>query len=327
MLFLFTWEEKFLLQQKLNKWKEAFIEKYDSKDFYSFRNGNIDSQIIISLLMGWGLFDDKKLIFIYWLPKDSNKSNNIDKSNYESLEKILMEHIDYISSSDDIVIFISYKPDKRGKLYKFITSKIKEGKVKQELFPQKNTRGLTTYIRNYLACDDSTARNILEKTGTDMQYIHNEISKLKVLHNVGKISKITLAEVEQYIINSNETDSFKLLDGMKSNKKSALKIIDKLKKNNEDIHKIMGLIHWHIRSVLLVIDQKIQWIDSSKTIASTLKLHPFVASKILKAYNKEDIEPLLWLHKDMIDLDYGIKIGQIHKSFAYLELKKSILSY
>jgi len=327
MLFLFTWEEKFLLQQKLNKWKEAFIQKYDSKDFYSFRSENFDTQMITSLLMGWGLFDEKKLILVYGLPKDSDKSNSLEQSKYESLEKILMNHMDYISSSDDIVIFVSYKPDKRGKLFKFIASKIKEGKIKEELFLQKNTRGLTTYIKNYLACDEITAKNILEKTGTDMQYIYNEISKLKILQDVGKIPKITLAEVEKYITNSNETDSFKLLDGMKSNKKSALEIIDKLKKNDEDIHRIMGLIHWHIRSVLLVVDQKIQWVDSSKTVASTLKLHPFVASKMLKAYNKEDIAPLLLLHKDLINLDYGIKSGQINKSFAYLELKKSILSY
>jgi len=28
MLFLFTWEEKFLLDQQLKKWKKAFIKKY-----------------------------------------------------------------------------------------------------------------------------------------------------------------------------------------------------------------------------------------------------------------------------------------------------------
>jgi len=327
MLFLFTWEEKFLLQQKLNKWKKAFIQKYDSKDFFSFRAENIEPQTIASLLMWWGLFDEKKLIVIYGLPKDSNKLNAIEKTKYDSLEKILTEHIDYISSSDDIVILVSYKPDKRGKLFKFISAKIKEWKIKQELFPQKNTRGLTTYIKNTLSCDDSMAKNILDKTGSDMQYIHNEISKLKVLQDVGKLTKIIIDDVNQYITDSNETDSFKLLDAMKSNKEESLKIIDKLKKNSEDIHGIIGLIYWHIRSALLVMDQKIQWVDSSKIIASTLKLHPFVVSKILKAYNQEDIVPLLWLHKEMINLDYGIKSGQINKSFAYLELKKNILSY
>ncbi len=327
MLFLFTWEEKFLLQQKLNKWKNAFIQKYDSKDFYSFRSENIEPQMIASLLMWGWLFDEKKLIVVYGLPKDSDKSNSIEKTKYDSLEKLLMNHIDYISSSDDIVILVSYKADKRWKLYKFITSKIKEGKVKEELFPLKNARGLLTYIKNYLSCDEIIAKNILNKTGANMQYIHNEISKLKVLQNTGKLTKITSATVEQYITDSNETDSFKLLDSMKSNKEEAISILDKLKKNDEDIHRIMGLIHWHIRSILLVVDQKIQWADSSKKIASVLKLHPFVASKIMKSYNQKDIKPLLGLHKEMINIDYGIKIGQINKSFAYLELKKSILSY
>ena len=52
MIFLFTGEEKFLLDQQLKKWKDAFVKKYGSNNLYIFQEDNFDPEQIASALAG-----------------------------------------------------------------------------------------------------------------------------------------------------------------------------------------------------------------------------------------------------------------------------------
>jgi DNA polymerase III delta subunit len=64
MIFLCTGEEKFLLDQQLKKWKDAFVKKYGSNNLYIFQEDNFDPEQIASALAGGGLFEEKKFIII-----------------------------------------------------------------------------------------------------------------------------------------------------------------------------------------------------------------------------------------------------------------------
>ena len=64
MYFFFTGEERYLIDSQLEKWKKAFLQKYGSNNFYSFGEENFDFEKISSVLMGGGLFDEKKFIII-----------------------------------------------------------------------------------------------------------------------------------------------------------------------------------------------------------------------------------------------------------------------
>jgi hypothetical protein len=52
MIFFFTCEEKFLINQQLTKWKNAFISKYGSNNFYSYPDIIDSADEIISACMG-----------------------------------------------------------------------------------------------------------------------------------------------------------------------------------------------------------------------------------------------------------------------------------
>jgi DNA polymerase-3 subunit delta len=308
MFFLFTWEEKFLIDQQLNNWKKAFIKKYWANNYYSFWEENFSADEIISLLMWWWLFNEKKFIIIKWIPKDTNIK--IPSKEYEKLEKFLLEHLDNINT-ENVICFVSYKADKRTKLYKFL-SKNKNIQVKE--YKAFNEKQLITYLTKTFWIDENLAKYIIEKIWTNLYNIHNELEK------IFKISpKITKELVDKYTSTNIEQDSFKLLDNL-TNKKQAITILHNIQKKQEDFFKILWLLYWNLKNIILIVEEKKLWL-SSKEIASKLWIHPFVVWKIYSKYNNEKEFEIFF--KKLIDLDYNIKSWKIDINLAFLYLKKN----
>ena len=68
----------------------------------------------------------KKLIILEGVPLDSEQTNKLKADQYEKLTEEIMARNEI--PDDTILICVSYKPDKRGRFYKYIT---KEGNVKE----------------------------------------------------------------------------------------------------------------------------------------------------------------------------------------------------
>ena len=91
------------------------------------------------------------------MPKDSFVK--IPSGEYEKLEKFLLEHLEHLNS-EDVVCFVSYKPDKRTKLYKFL-AKNKNIQIKEyKLFTEKK---LLDYLQKTFNLDQNTASYAVEK--------------------------------------------------------------------------------------------------------------------------------------------------------------------
>ena len=80
---------------------------------------------------------------------------------------------------------------------------------------------------------------------------------------------------------------------------------------------------------ILVLDAYDQGITDSKAIASMLKIHPFVAAKIVKHISTvRSFSPSIRsCFSELIDVDSGIKSGRLLDAFFWLSLKKMILHY
>ena len=310
MYFFFTWEEKFLIDNQLDKWKKAFLQKYGSNNFYSFWEWNFDFEKISSVLMGGWLFDEKKFIIIKWVPKDTFVK--VNSSEYSKLENFLLEHLDNISS-ENVICFVSYKPDKRTKLYKFL-AKNKNIELKEfKLFTEKK---LLEYIQKTFQVNESLASYVVEKLWTNLFNIHNELEKIFKVY-----PQITKKYIDKYTTSNIEQDAFALLDYL-DNKNKAINILTNLQENKEDIFKILWLLYWNLKNVILIMEEKQNWLNS-KEIASSLWIHPFVVSKTYKkTFNVSKIKKMF---KDLIKLDYSIKSWKKSSDLWYLYLKKIIL--
>lgn len=310
MIFFFTWEEKYLLDNTLLLWKKKFVEKYGSWNYYCFPENINNVDEIISALMWWWLFDEKKLIVIKWIPKDW--LNKIATSDLNKLEKFITEHIDNLSQ-DNVIIFTSYKPDKRTKFYKFL-SKHKNIELKE--FKLLTEKKLNKYLQTTFNITEQLANYIIEKTWTNLYNIHNELEKIQ------KISpKITKELVDKYVTTNTEQDSFLLLDNF-NNKRKTIEILEKIENNQEDFFKILWLLYWNLKNIILISEKKQEWL-TAKEVASRLWIHPFVVSKIYK--NNQDTKIYKWMFWKLIELDYKIKSWERSINLAYLYLKKIFL--
>ena len=72
----------------------------------------------------------KKLVIIFGVPGDKVTDNKISASKLEQFEQGFYSRLEYLSA-DTIVVFVSYDPDKRLKLFKALseTAQLKEFKT------------------------------------------------------------------------------------------------------------------------------------------------------------------------------------------------------
>jgi DNA polymerase III delta subunit len=92
-----------------------FAEKNGADSIFSFNRENRDYGQIKQTIFSGGFFVTNKLIILYGIPLDTEKSNAIKA---EEIEKLAEDIMNYSLPSEVLLICVSYKPDKRGRFYK-----------------------------------------------------------------------------------------------------------------------------------------------------------------------------------------------------------------
>ena len=230
----------------------------------------------------------------------------------EKVEDFLQQHIEQLPS-ENVVVFISYKPDKRTKFYKFL---VKNPLVQVKEFKLLNSKQLLKYLVENYPISSNDAQYLVERVGTNLYMLHNELMKIL------KISpKITKDLIDKYVIKNVQQDAFALVDNLQNSQK-VLEILNNLEQMGEDFFKVLGLLYWNLKNTILIKEQQ-SLNEDSKTIASKLGVHPFVVAKTLKG--TYDIAFLKDIFHKLIDLDYNIKTGKIASELGYLYLKKILV--
>jgi len=114
MIYLFTWNNDFLIREKTKKWKDLFVEKHWDFNLVHIKDiEEVDGNFLSENLLAQSFFTGKKLIIIDWVPASANnKSKTISEK-----QEYLMTIFDKIPD-DNIVLFSASSPDKRSKFYK-----------------------------------------------------------------------------------------------------------------------------------------------------------------------------------------------------------------
>lgn len=216
MIYLFTWDNEYLVREKTLTWKKAYVEKHGDFNLIHFKNlKDVDNNILSQDLLSTWFMWEKKLIIIDDLPlSTSNKKIYLtEKQNF--LENIL----DKIPESN-IVIFSSSNPDKRSKFYK----NIKKISTKIEEFNSWDIKNIFNIIlKKYNSKIDNDAINLIIKyKSSNLEKIISEIDKLLINNdfiNTKLISENIIPELEESIftliddlLNLNVSESFKKID-------------------------------------------------------------------------------------------------------------------
>ncbi len=305
-----------------------FAEKNGADSVFSFNRENRDYGQIKQTIFSWGFFVTNKLIILYGIPLDTEKSNAIKA---EEIEKLAEDIMNYSLPSEVLLICVSYKPDKRGRFYKRF-DKLDKDNPSQKLiktFVPLSERELPDFVKESskdLNLDSKVVDALIHKVWNDQFRLESEIDKLRYRKKYYN-EEITSKVVDEVCFGMIEEDIFQLLDLSLMDPKSAVKFVQWLQDDWLDRNAVNGSFAWGLRNYLFVLDYADHWITDSKQIASELKQNPWAIMNITKklSFLKEKRNLIQTLFKNIVDIDYEIKSGNAQPESYFFTIKKVLL--
>lgn len=326
-IFLFTGEEKYLLHQELKRRTDWFVQKYWTDSLLIYKTDSLSLESLRQVLYSGWLFVQKRMVVVYGLPIDGDTSNKLSASVVQQFSDEFMQRNGSIVA-DTILIFVSYKPDKRTKFYTFLKKELDQNIWIKEFWPLKPSE-LKQIIRQKstgLKRSESSLDAFLTKTWSSLFHIHNELDKLVLWANSNSSSEILEKDIDLLTFGMTEANNFAFFDMLFVDKQGALNLVARLQEEGENWNAFAWTLYRWIKIWLFTLDCFEQNIKDSKIITSMLKVHPFVVSKTIKhidvlSRNKNGI---VSFYKGLIDLENDIKNGKKSDFNFWLDIKRMI---
>ncbi len=299
MIYLLYGTEKYLIDLEINKIikqhkiDEINIIKYDL-DIDFFKEVIDDCQTI-------SLFSNKKLIIV------DNPFTELSKED----ENLLGNYINS-PNLDTVLILRCSKLDERKKIIKLLMKKV--------TVKEFNNTNLIEKVKNMF--DDFDIKNdtinlLIERVGSDLNLLHNEIEKIKIYKDNDK--NITKEDIISLTHKNIDLDVFKLIDNIVNHdKEKSLELYNELLKNGSEPIAIIVMLANQFR-IMYQAKELIKKGYTEKDIASTINIHPYRVKLALQNSRSYDSKVLLKYLSDLAQLDIDIKSGNIDKNLG-LEL-------
>jgi len=306
MVRLLTGDNQFAIDDRVRTLRRDFV--------------NTEGEYGLSVLDGSDVTPARVKEAIHQLPFLVNRSLVIIKSVFASKDIVdmLADELNEIPSDIDVVL-VDTKADKRTRLYKEL-EKNKSIESLQNPSEQALIRWVVEYTESLGgSMNDTDARYLVERIGTDQLLLKQEIDKLVAYNkNVTQHSINLLTEPKL-------TDSvFDLLDATFQQKKDlAWQVYAHLVEARIDAAEILGLMAWQL-NILLVVASARQ--KPKEEIASKARIHPFVVSRaqrILASLSLGDIKKHI---RTALEIDHGVKTGRYHPDDAVKVLISELLA-
>lgn len=289
MLYLFHWNSDYLVREKTLAWKKAFIAKHGEFNLTHIANIlDFDKNQIAETLTAGGFFTEKKLIIIDNMPLSAIAKN----TKLTVAADFVLELLSKLSD-DTILVFSSVNPDKRSKLYKYLS---KNADLQE--FNSSDAWDIWVIImRKFPGQIDSSAIQLLcQYKANNISKIVSEIEKLLITRE-----KITKQDILDYIMPELEDNIFQLIDDILN-----LDITEAISKMNiildqANIYGFYNNLLANLRTQIFISKARQIWVSN---VWTALKLwnRAFLANRSYKISHTQfqDLyEALIWLDKKM----------------------------
>ena len=299
-VYLLYGEEQFLVNNYKKRLREA-IAGDDTMNFNSFQGKNPDVREIISLADTMPFFAERRLILI-------------DESGFfKGAPEELVAYLPQIPDTT-CMVFCETEVDKRNRLYK----KVKEIGYAAELNRQDAAR-LMQWAAGILARDGrkitrQVMEYFLERTGDDMENIKSELEKL-ICYTMGR-EVITKEDVDAVGTVHVTNRIFEMVSAIVSrNTKKAMDLSVYILTLWEPPRLFIFLFATHFNQFLLVMELALKGNDRG-SIASKIKVPPFVASKLIAQAKAFTGEQILSYVKQCVEYEEAVKTGKLTDRMA-----------
>lgn len=300
-VYLLFGEETFLKKSYKNKMRQAMVGD-DTMNFHQFEGKGTDLREIISLADTMPFFGERRLILL-------EDTGFFKGSGGEELTEYLPR-----LPETTCLIFVESEVDKRCRLYK----KVKDIGYTAELSRQ-DVKQLSAWAGGILSKEGKkitghTMEFFLSKTGDDMENIRMELEKL-VSYTMGR-DVITDQDVEEICTARVTNKIFDMVAAIAAKKtRQAMELYEDLLTLKEPPMRILFLIARQFNQILQVKELMAQGMDRG-TIASRLKMQPFVVGKVMPQARTFSREQILSYVNLCVDVEEAVKTGRLNERLA-----------
>ena len=299
-VYLLYGEESFLKQSYKKKLKEA-VAGDDTMNYNYFEGKGLDVNELISLSDTMPFFSDKRLIIIE------------DSGFFKTSSEALADYLPMIPDSTCIV-FVEDAVDKRNRLFKKVKELGHAAEMKRQDSAQLARWAGTILAQNGRKITGSTMNLFLERTGDDMENIRMELEKL-ISYTMGS-DVVTTEDVEAVTTVQVTNKIFDMVNAIVTRKtRLAMDLYEDLLTLKEPPMRILFLIARQFNQLLLVKEMTAKGTDRG-TIASKLKIPPFVAGKVSAQAGAFTREQILSYVKGCVEAEEAVKTGKMNDRMA-----------
>ena len=315
-IYLLYGEEAFLKNSYKNRLKEAIIGD-DTMNFARFEGKGLDVDELIRLADTMPFFAERRLILVE------------DSGFFKSASDALVQ---YLPSMPDttILLFVETEVDKRNRLYK----KVKDMGYAAELNRQDSAQlarwagGILTREQKKITkhtmelflsmagkkITTRTMEYFLGKTGDDMENIRMELEKL-ISYTLGR-EVITDEDVLAVCTVQVTNRIFEMVSAIVNRQpRKAMDLYEDLLTLKEPPMRILFLIARQFNQLLQVKDLMGKGMDKG-TIASKLKMQPFVVGKTMPQARQFGREQILSYVEFCVETEEAVKSGRLQDRLA-----------
>lgn len=299
-IYLLYGEEAFLKNSYKNRLKEAIIGD-DTMNFARFEGKGLDVDELIRLADTMPFFAERRLILVE------------DSGFFKSASDALVQ---YLPSMPDttILLFVETEVDKRNRLYK----KVKDMGYAAELNRQDSAQlarwagGILT--REQKKITKHTMELFLSMAGDDMENIRMELEKL-ISYTLGR-EVITDEDVLAVCTVQVTNRIFEMVSAIVNRQpRKAMDLYEDLLTLKEPPMRILFLIARQFNQLLQVKDLMGKGMDKG-TIASKLKMQPFVVGKTMPQARQFGREQILSYVEFCVGTEEAVKSGRLQDRLA-----------
>lgn len=299
-VYLLYGEESFLKQSYKKKLKEA-VAGDDTMNYNYFEGKGLDVNELFSLSDTMPFFSDKRLIIIE------------DSGFFKTSSEALADYLPMIPDTTCIV-FVEDAVDKRNRLFKKVKELGHAAEMKRQDSAQLARWAGTILAQNGRKITGSTMNLFLERTGDDMENIRMELEKL-ISYTMGS-DVVTTEDVEAVTTVQVTNKIFDMVNAIVTRKtRLAMDLYEDLLTLKEPPMRILFLIARQFNQLLLVKEMTAKGTDRG-TIASKLKIPPFVAGKVSAQAGAFTREQILSYVKGCVEAEEAVKTGKMNDRMA-----------
>lgn len=299
-VYLLYGEESLLKQSYKKKLKEA-VAGDDTMNYNYFEGKGLDVNELISLSDTMPFFSDKRLIIIE------------DSGFFKTSSEALADYLPMIPDTTCIV-FVEDAVDKRNRLFKKVKELGHAAEMKRQDSAQLARWAGTILAQNGRKITGSTMNLFLERTGDDMENIRMELEKL-ISYTMGS-DVVTTEDVEAVTTVQVTNKIFDMVNAIVTRKtRLAMDLYEDLLTLKEPPMRILFLIARQFNQLLLVKEMTAKGTDRG-TIASKLKIPPFVAGKVSAQAGAFTREQILSYVKGCVEAEEAVKTGKMNDRMA-----------